>query len=290
MTLDDRIKQDLTELYLNGEITTAHDLSVKMFGLNDAFAAHGMPGHFCGNRQAKTVMVMLNPGKDVATANNPINTHAYLSKLSIDTSSIGRFIDTYKKGSEDYGHVDKHRLDNFDIKQAAFLKNWVNCGVNITKGFPMNADDDIRRIVKENVLTQKLQLELVPYASRSFETIKDKSILELLFPFVETLFDEIFSYKREYVVFCSDYFDKLFREYDKNKTYRVNIRFDKKQGIVLFSKDKKAYCTPIRIYYGKKDIKAVIAHTFPSQALPNAYITMEKYGKFCYDVFKCSAI
>ena len=286
MTLNDRIKQDLTELYLNGEITTAHDLSVNMFGVSDAFAAHGMPGHFCGNRQARTVMVMLNPGKDVSKANNPICTHAYLSKLSIDTSSVANFIDTYKKGSKDYGHIDKHRLDNFDIKQAAFLKHWENCGVDIAKEFPMNTEDAIRESVKENVLTQKLQLELVPYASRSFETIKDKCILELLFPFVETLFDEIFSCKREYVIFCSDYFDTLFREYDKNN----NIRFDKKQGIALFSKGRKAYCTPIKICYGSDSIKAVIAHTFPNQALPNAYAKMEQYGKFCYGVFKGSAI
>lgn len=53
-------------------------------------------------------------------------------------------------------------------------------------------------------------------------------------------------------------------------------------------KETKAYCTPITITYNKgvamKSIHAVIAHTFPNNALPNAYDKMKEYGEFC---FKC---
>ena len=47
-------------------------------------------------------------------------------------------------------------------------------------------------------------------------------------------------------------------------------------------------CTPIIIFnrkYKDKSIKAIIANTFPSQALPNAYDKMAEYGKFCYDEY-----
>ena len=50
-----------------------------------------------------------------------------------------------------------------------------------------------------------------------------------------------------------------------------------------------AYCTPIKITYNKgkamTSMHAVIAHTFPSKALPNAYYKMQEYGQFCYDEF-----
>jgi len=300
MTLDERIEKDLTELYNNGEIVNAHDLSINMFGTHDGFSAYGKPGHFAGKRNAITVMVMLNPGKDVALANNPIKTHNLLCDLGIITKTCKEFIRTYKEASANYGKLDydkannpdkyneKYCLDNFDIKQAAFLKQWKDCEVDIPNPFPTKDDKNGRQIVKRDVLMQKLQLELVPYASRTFEVGKEK--LRLLFPFVETIFDEIFREKRTYVVFCSDYFDKLFREYDDDEKYHGSIEFGEKvmEDISSNEDNKKfsSYCTPIKVTYKDKSQIAVIAHTFPNQALPNAYGLMEKYGEFCYKVFK----
>ena len=53
---------------------------------------------------------------------------------------------------------------------------------------------------KGKVLLGKRQLELVPYASRSFSAINKKKISEI-FPYVETLLHEIFTYDREFVIF-----------------------------------------------------------------------------------------
>ena len=308
MTLDERIEKDLTELYNYGEIVSAHDLSIKMFGSHDGFSAYGKPGHFAGNRNAKTVMVMLNPGKDVATANNPIKTHSLLCDLDIKTNTLKDFIRTYKEASMNFGekdfdkainpnkYIEKYCLDNFDIKQAAFLKHWEGCEVKILDPFPTKDDKDKRQIVKKDVLMDKLQLELVPYASRTFE-VKDEK-LELLFPFVETLFDEIFRKDdRKYVIFCSDYFKKLFERYSKDDRYPGWIKIDQTETDPSILKNGVS-CTPIRIYRNGKEkcpedvpsLKAVIAHTFPNQALPNAYDLMIDYGEFCYKTFINSKI
>ena len=136
-------------------------------------------------------------------------------------------------------------------------------------------------------------MDLIPYASRKFDGVKPDK-MELLFPYVETLFDEIFRVDRKYVIFCSAFYEKLFEQYNnKNSLWRIILHddekrksdeiFDKKEGKNI----RYAYCQAIRVIRRSDDksIKAVIAHTFPNQALPNAYGKMMKYGEFCYNTF-----
>ena len=71
LTLDQRIEKDLNELNTIGEIQDA----ILLDGLIEAkpgqtsFATKALPGYYAGDRNAKTVMVMLNPGEDVGRAN-----------------------------------------------------------------------------------------------------------------------------------------------------------------------------------------------------------------------------
>ena len=343
MTLDERIEKDLKELYNNGlneliekfnqcRIPEADKLSVQLFGEEGELSAHGLPGYYTGNRNAKTVMVMLNPGQDVAGKDNPVTTIETRSKLGINTNSVAEFIDSYKDGNKEFGKHDRFNRevkgiypDSFDLKQAAFFKKWPNdpqktdfCGIQIHNDFPdcinwdkKNSDKDklerkkvIELGVAEEVLTKKLQLELVPYASRDFKKIPKKN-LKYLFPYVETLFDEIFSNVSKddsrYVIFCADIFDQLFKSYIKEHPGRIIYEekepkkhsdeiFDQKAG----KEPNLAYCTPIRIY--QKDnkegcsLKAIIAHTFPIQSLSTAYDRMVEYGKFCWKIFSESQI
>jgi hypothetical protein len=313
MTLDERIKQDLTQIYDNEiiplkeviasieekfKLSEAEKLS-KIFNdsnSDDAVSTRGLPGYFAGKRDAKTVLLMLNPGQDVAQANNLIKLLETISKKNYKIDSLEEFISSYKEGSLNYGKIDKERADNFDLKQAAFLKAWKGCGVRFPKGF---LDDDNKKVdskseialkAKKNVLMQKLSMDLVPYASSEFKGIKSDRIKEL-FPYLETLFEELFSAKRTYVIFCSAFYKDLFDRY--NYDHPDSIVFDKKEkNDKIFNNN--AYCQAIRIYRnGNKQgpsIKALIAHTFPSKALPNAYERMEEYGAFCYNVFKNSKI
>lgn len=312
-TLDDRITNDLTQIYNNSimplkeimafvekykkfKLIEAEKLSnlVKSDDSEDGVSTRGLPGYFTGDRKAKTVMVMLNPGIDVAKANNPFTTYETLTKLGVTINSLEDFIASYLEGSWKYGEKDYERPDNFDLKQAAFLKSWDGCGVEFPDGFldgenKVDSESLAAKEAKKNVLMQKLQLELIPYASRTFD-VNSKSCDESLFPYVGTLFDEIFRTPtpRKYVIFCSDFFDKLFKSYEKK--YPGSIEYEKttpkKESKVIFDKNGKcAYCSPIRINWGGKSQKAVIAHTFPNRALSNAYKKMQKYGAFCYKVF-----
>ena len=348
LSLDERIENNLKEIYEN-EIVPLKEIiefveQYKKFKLSGAenlcelfktkteteaeevISTHGMPGFFAGKRDADTVMLMLNPGQDVALANNPMITYERIMRgkkigKGININSLDDFISTYRESSIYYGEIDEDRADNFDLKQAAFLKHWKDCGVDLAGFLDDNykklvdnyknykklgkADkeeidkikeeiDKINKEAKKNVLMEKLSMDLIPYASRKFDGI-DPDQIPLLFPYLETLFDEILKKKRKYVIFCSDFYKNLFKQYngkgkwiiegvdnDDNKK-STNTVFDQKAG----KKERLAYCTPIIIH--QKDNgnqqNAIIAHTFPNQSLPNAYEKMEEYGRFCFKVW-----
>ena len=264
----------------------------------EVISTHGLPGFFAGKRDADTVMLMLNPGQDVSLANNPITTYDRIKK-GINIDSPKDFISTFIDNSIRYGDIDKDRADNFDLKQAAFLKHWDKCGVDFA-GFlddgykklgkseeDVTKKENINKEAKRNVLMQKLSLDLIPYASRKFGDVKSDK-MEFLFPYMETLFHEIFSKKdgRKYVIFCSDFYERLFKNYNKWEKRnweidRLNSKRKENSGVLK----NKVYCRPITIRQIKGDKKqnAIIAHTFPNQSLPNAYERMEEYGKFCFD-------
>lgn len=286
MTIDQKIQKDLTELF-NGGVTPG--VIQDALGLNGliqpkpgqtSFATKALPQYYTGDRKAKTVLVMLNPGEDVDIANN--NLMCDILKHSMQDASD---VNNYHKWCANYGHIDGWRLDNFDLKQAFFLHKWSNTGITLPVGFC--ADSKSKRQIlldaKEAVLTQKLQLELIPYASNSFgDFVRDK--ISLVLPFVETLFEEIFSEKREYVIFCSKKFERVFKEY--NKRHPNTVDFIRTASQQIPGSNINGSCTVVSINYNRKSIRAIIANTFPNQALPNAYDKMEKYGDFCYKVFQ----
>lgn len=273
MTLNDRINHDLTERYNGLELSGAKSLSrlIKV-------STKGLPQHFVGDRAAKTVLVMLNPGQDVDGANRDFRelTNDY------NRSSAESFVADYVAAKTNFGELDKGRADHFDIKQAAFLKSWKGTAVKLPVGFP----DDKKTFLtaKRNVLMQKLQLELIPYCSREFK-FKNKD-LSPIFPFVETMLEEIFTKKRAVVVFCAGIFERVFKAYNKHAGEEVFSMGDPaisdplKQGGKLCGK-----CVPIEICFSGRRQRAIIARTFASQALSRAYGLMEKYGEFCFRVF-----
>ena len=359
-TLNERIENNLKEIYEN-EIVPLKEIiefveQYKKFKLSGAeklcelfktkteteaeevISTHGMPGFFAGKRDADTVMLMLNPGQDVALANNPMITYEKIKSgfeigKGININSLKDLIDTYKENSKNYGEIDKNRADNFDLKQAAFLKHWDDCGVDfagfLDDDYKMSVDnykklvdnyknykklrtadkeeidkikkeideskekiDTINKDAKRNVLMDKLSLDLIPYASRKFEGINSEQ-MHLLFPYLETLFHEIFRKERKYVIFCSAFYNNLFKQYNKyskreNRKWEIKELVDKPIPSDDVFENKSAYCTPIIIRQkdNGRQQNAIIAHTFPNQSLPNAYEKMEEYGRFCFDEWK----
>lgn len=107
LELDQRIQRDLEELYNGGILTfiqqfknckikAAEQLSMDLFGTSDELSSHGLPGYYTGKRDAATVMVMLNPGSDVMSQNNPFVTEKTLNRIlkelgKTDISSSGNY-------------------------------------------------------------------------------------------------------------------------------------------------------------------------------------------------------
>ena len=339
LTLDERIEKDLKELYNTGEIRGAIDLDglvktdkskycelVKLADTPEkqktlqrymmdqtSFATRALPVYGWGKRDAKAVMVMLNPGNGVENANRELlyelkkrNMSEMFKKLScgnacpqvgLNNNNLTGDIKHYNDFNANYGDWDRWRMDNFDLKQAFFLRHWKNCGVGLDENnlkyiidYQSSKNDEEKAEVhkrqleeKRKVLMEKRQLELVPYASRSFSSINKKEISKI-FPYVETLFHEIFSYDREFVIFCSRKFEEVFQAYSGAKKYPGTIDFIHYEEKDNFKGSKLTVsCSVIRINYDNKSIKAIIANTFPNQALPNAYDLMAAYGEFCYN-------
>lgn len=287
-----------------------------------SFATRALPVYTGGKRGAKTVMVMLNPGKGVKDSNKDLlielkkrSMFTMLSKLcggaclqlSSGNVDLKEDIYNYHYFNTYYGDWDRNRHDNFDLKQAFFLRDWKDSGVclntdNLNYIIEHNKDKDGKEEVqlkkleeKRQVLNNKLQLELVPYASRSFSSFADTNKIKDLYPYVDTLLHEIFSKERKYVIFCSRLFNDVFKEYN-TKYFSVTFGEEQKYVIEGKEKDKKTgknktlntSCTPITIFNNEDNssINAIIANTFPSQALPNAYEKMAEYGKLCYLCYK----
>ncbi len=276
--MDERIEKELTELYNEGATPGNIKDALRLNGLIQAedrqrsFATRALPQYYVGNRKAKTVMVMLNPGCGVKEANQKFKEDIKKRSLK-DACSI----ENYHIGSENFGHKDKERPDPFDVKQAFFLRHWKGSGITLPKNLNPKCDKQTKQDAKEAVLTQKLQLELIPYASRSINKLNRQKI-GLLVPFVETLFDEIFSEKRKYIIFCSNLFEDIFKAY--NKQHPDTVIFERSVSFDEIG-NRSAKCSVITIHYKThKPLKAIIAHTFPSRAL--SYRLMEMYGELCY--------
>lgn len=260
--------------------------------------------YYTGNRDAQTVFVQLNPGMnaDIADERWDFNTKCF---------SKGNFIEDYKESLRNYGLRDRFRYDSFDVKQAAFLYCWHDSKI----GFPENIDwDPIKDkkpnktkeekakdnevlsklketswlYAKECVLQNKLQLELIPYASQNFE-IKDYNN-PIWKEYIENLLDEIFRVPRTYVIFGGDVFEKLFSRFQDifiDVTEKLPIDLTELKKVDGTDLKTHLYYKVIEIHYKENNPQiALIAHTFPNQALGNAFNIMKEYGSQCCEKLK----
>jgi len=312
MTLDERIRIDLAARLDGNPIEAAAKLApLAKDGQGFQFSTLGMPTYFTGNRDAKTVFVQLNPGMKADWADE---------RWDFDTRDFreSNFAEDYIKSRENYGLNDRFRYDSFDVKQAAFLYGWRDSGIQFKEGIEWdpikdkksNKNDeekakdreDLAKLrqtswlyAKERVLMDKLQLELIPYASRKFAINMEN--ISLLDEYVEIMMQEIFRVPRTYVIFGGDVFEKIFKRYRNNNQGNTFWIEDlaKKESIVTTNfiksdgdpwKAALNYKVIMIHYPGKEPQKAIIAHTFPNQALGNAFNIMYEYGKACHDAFK----
>ena len=286
MTLDERIYRDIDERLAGKEISAAVNLGViikPQASVAHNFSTKGLPSYYFGNRGAKTVVVNLNPGE----AANICDEKWDATTQVFGCSTIDSFIVNYHQRQREYGIHYGLKLngdaDEFDVKQAAFLTPWEGSDIGLDKN-PRWNDKYFCLDAKTKVICNKLQLELIPYASAKFD-INTKEFV-LLRPYIDTLLDEIFSKEREYVIFASAIFEKIFKYYNKCCPNTFLLSGTKTMGTPLKEGGRlRGKCRVVNINYKGKTQKALIAYTFPSQALCRAFDLMQKYGEFCHSVW-----
>lgn len=270
----ENVKEDLQELYNSGLMLRAEKLN---YDLGITFGSAQEPFYFSGKFYSPTVFVMLNPGekadKDAMKEPKAVNKECY--------KTFDAFWESYIKGKE---HIKvKDKVDNFDLKQAAFLFDFEDKGFDLPDFInPLLTDKTIKLDALRTVLHEKLQLELIPYCSKDFDT-KNKNF-EVFRPYIDRIFDAILSTERKYVIFGSRFFADMFDLYNNTEANKIEfIKRDVKTALKNGTKQLKASgsCSVVKINHDGKAFYAIIANTFPHQALPNAYDAMRQYGKFC---------
>lgn len=273
--MNKNIEDDLRSIYFNNYIAKARELNKKL--KKDFISDNCLPMYFTGKQDSKTILVMLNPG-------NENKEYSFKDDKEHKDISFETFHNKYLNGHINYGELNrKNKIDAFDLKQAAFLMPFPDSGIELPD-FIQNSDNKL--LAQVNVLMKKLQLELIPYCSRTFAGILDNKKqaienIEILAPFIDNIFDTIIEHERTNVIFCAKQFINLFLAYDKKGFGK--IEFGTEVATKIDGLQKKVYFNTVKIYYKGNEIKAGIAYSFPRRDLPNAYSKMREYGKFCYE-------
>ncbi len=273
--MTDYIKQDLQSIYFENYIAKARELNEKL--KKNFISDNCLPMYFTGKQDSKTILVMLNPG-------NEDKEYSFKEDNENKNSSFEIFYENYLNGLTNYGFLNRqNKIDAFDLKQAAFLMPFSDSGIELPD-FIKNSDKKLKAQV--NVLMQKLQLELIPYCSRTFAGILDNKKqalenIEILVPYINNIFDTIIEHNRTNVIFCAKQFANLFYAY--NKKGFGKIEFGTEVATRIEGLEKKVYFNTVKIFYKGNEIKAGIANSFPRRDLPNAYNKMREYGEFCQE-------
>lgn len=275
------IKDDLISLFETDQIENARKLNEnvgKYF-----FADNFIPMYFSGNYKAKTVFVMLNPGSRIDRG------FSFAKSKKSNFATIDNFFNDYIDKHINYGKYDNCRIDNFDLKQAAFLLYFKNSGLDIPNFIEDLKNHDLKLKAKEAVLMNKLQLELIPYHSATFEGLlsnKKEAInnFKLFEPYLNRLLDTISEFERNYVFLGAKQFYYLFQAY--HHFYPQSVKFQVNATFKIDGLKMSVNMSLIEIYHNGNIIPAIIPHSFPRRDLPNAYEKMSKYGELCFKEFQ----
>jgi hypothetical protein len=157
----------------------------------------------------------------------------------------------------------------FDLKQVRFLRPFG------TIPFRPDTEEGHARANAAMAIDSKLQLELIPYASRTFETAKFSN--DVLEPHFARVLTAISAYRRKYVLFCGAVFDDLIQGSGllaSRKEHRFHVETKKGMSKVEYR------FSNVEIALGGVKVKAGIARSFATQGLP-----MDAYGFACSQLY-----
>lgn len=244
------VEQDLADLRTRGSMKRAEAMA-KETGEN--LATDLVPMYFTGQCTAKLVLIHLNPKLDDQRSDPAVP--------DLDT-----YLDRYARfGHYHWGSNPAYRSP-FDHKQVRFLRPF-----NVIS-FADDESDAAKRKNAECAIDQKLQLELVPYASPEFRAHRFTS--DLLAPHFQRILGVVTDHEREYILFCGAVFDKLLERSGLLLAREDHaFRLQKKDGSL--TKHRYGFSN-VLIRHGGEGVRAGIARSFATQGLP-----MAQYGAQC---------
>jgi len=237
---------DFDELKTSGAMRRAVELAD---ATGEDLAVDRPPMYFTGRFDAELVLVHLNPKLS--------------DRMAELDAAFESFVDRHRRFGYHHWVVDSTYRSAFDHKQVRFLRPFG------TIDFVDGTSSAIRRGNAALALDEKLQLELVPYASASFRT--NRYTPDVLRPHFDRVLGAITAYERRYVLFCGKVFDDLLDRSGLLAARRDHsFTLPTRRGT---STNKYRFSTVV-IRHGKADIRAGVARSFATQGIP-----MLAYGR-----------
>ncbi len=243
----DDIRKDIEEFASARRISRAQALSE---ATGQPLADRQYPMYFTGDLDAQFVLVHLNPKQadDAAETVFPVRT-------------FEQYFDVHRNwGARMYGSDGYRKFKSrFDRKQVRFLRPF-----NVIDFGPDDSEDGLLRNL-ERVVDDKLQLELVPYGSDTFNA-RAFAVPEVKAHFQRVL-RVIAATNRKYVLFCGAVFGPLIGD-SVTKTHRFNLK--RKDGALERASSE---FSNLSIPYEGRRISAGWCRSWARQGIP-----MESYA------------
>lgn len=274
-----QFKEDFEQYWNYGKIERAYELNKTVSNDPKKIVRYDMPPHpFYGNLFAETVMVNLNAG----IPSDKVETPKELSE-----KGIKKFEDYYNYlfNFGEIRYFDGASVDGFDAKQIAFLLSYDQKSRQL--GFDYLEDTNKTSSYIPNLrklLSNRCQLELIPYGSTRFDTKDFKN--EQTLSYLKKLIGVICSIERKIAFFNGSIFRYLLKmcrnDFQVEISPKIGEYLVKKDGTV--TKNKYYYSYGTLMYYNRK-IPFVISDSFAQQGLNGDL--MRQYGELVTrEVFK----
>lgn len=250
--------QENIELTLKEIKEEGHSIDARKLNERNGFD-ESHPQFFTGDLKSKFVVVHLNPKSNEETEErNFSNSEEYFAYWQ----NFG----THRYGNEYRTANKKRKMSSFDKKQYSFFMQ-EELG---------NSDSDWNKM--ERFINRKLQLEIIPFASKSFDSKKLQNDIFVKEAFNRVL-SEIASEERAVIIFCGVIFKELIKSYGG---IELPNSFRKKLPVANEKESKIDYEKIIyKITVDNKEIKVIVA---PQFALQNGM--QKKYSEMFTDESK----
>lgn len=253
---EEAIRADLDDLR-NGSMEKAVELSAQT---RQHFNATTLPMYFTGAPDARLILIHLNPKQP--------NIYAPIPNAQLSVPTFEQYWSNHKTfGNQMYGSSSpRTHKSPFDHKQIRFLRPFGT----IPFVHEHTADDRFKNL--ELALDQKLQLELIPYGSATFNSAGfTPAILQ---PHMERILAVVAASPRDYVLFCGQVFELFLRDFITT-THRFKLV--KKDGQPT---QNEARFSNLEVEYQGQAIRAGLAHSFAQQGIP-----MTAYAQRCKEMY-----